>query len=113
MHELSALKGLIRQVEETARSEGGSKVSTVRLRVSTMSGMDADHVRETWEIASPGTMCEGARLEIEEIPPRFRCSGCGQEFFLSKEVVGCPQCGAEQVRTVPEASLVLESFDIE
>ncbi len=68
MHDSSMMKGLIRTAETAARQAGGSRVSGLRVRVGSLSGISPDHLRGHFEEAAAGTLLEGALLTVEEGP---------------------------------------------
>jgi len=65
MHEMSLLRGLMRQIEAAARSHGAERVSVVRLKLGPLAHIEPDHLREHFAQAERGTMADSARLEIE------------------------------------------------
>src|SRR5262249_48359815 len=65
MHEMSLLRGLMRQIEAAARSHGAERVSVVRLKLGPLAHIEPDHLREHFAQAARGTMADSARLEIE------------------------------------------------
>ncbi|MCL1922521.1 MAG: hydrogenase maturation nickel metallochaperone HypA [Propionibacteriaceae bacterium] len=94
MHELSLLVSVVNSVTQVARSRGATRIERVGLRVGARSGAVREALEGSWPLATPGTMCEQAILEIEEIPARVWCSTCEidqviDEFFALK----CPTCG--------------------
>lgn len=64
MHEMSLMKGLIRQLEEMASREGARAVTSIRLRLGALSHFSAGHFREHFDRVAPGTVAQGASLEI-------------------------------------------------
>jgi hydrogenase nickel incorporation protein HypA/HybF len=64
MHELSLMRGLMRQIEDLAAREGASTVTSIRLRLGALSHFSPAHFREHFEQIAPGTCAEGATLEI-------------------------------------------------
>jgi hydrogenase nickel incorporation protein HypA/HybF len=65
MHEMSLLRGLMKQIDETARRHGASRVRVVRLKLGPLAHIEPDHLREHFEEAAAGTIADGARLDIE------------------------------------------------
>lgn len=65
MHEHSLLRGLMSQIETTARGHGGGRVTVVRLKLGPLAHIEPDHLREHFVAAAKGTLAEDARLEIE------------------------------------------------
>ena len=64
MHESGLASGLIRQIESLAREHHAAQVTCVHLTVGALAPYSADHLRGHMEIASRGTLVEGARLDI-------------------------------------------------
>lgn len=65
MHEKSLLLGLMKQIESTARQNGGTRVSVVRLKLGPLAHIEPDHLREHFVEAAKGTIAEHAQLDIE------------------------------------------------
>jgi hydrogenase nickel incorporation protein HypA/HybF len=65
VHEMSLLRGLLRQIETVARKNGASRVRVIRLKLGPLAHIEPDHLREHFIDAARGTAAEGARLEIE------------------------------------------------
>jgi hydrogenase nickel incorporation protein HypA/HybF len=65
MHESGLIEDLIRKIEAAARANGGTKVTAVDLTIGAFASIEADHLREHFEVASAGTMAEGAELRIQ------------------------------------------------
>ena len=66
MHEASLMRSLMRKIESLAATEGGHRVTTVRVWLGALSHMSAAHFQEHFDQASKATVAEGALLEIEE-----------------------------------------------
>jgi len=64
MHELSLMRGLMRQIEDVAAREGASAVTSIRLRLGALSHFSPSHFREHFDQIALGTCAEGATLEI-------------------------------------------------
>lgn len=65
MHEQALMNDLMRKLEAEARSEGGHRVTRVRVRLGALSHFTEAHFREHFEDASRGTIAEGAAVEAE------------------------------------------------
>jgi hydrogenase maturation protein HypF len=65
MHEMSLLRGLIKQIDAIARDNDASRVTSVRLKLGPLAHIEPDHLREHFVEAAHGTVAEYAVLEIE------------------------------------------------
>ena len=68
MHESSLMTGLMRQVDSIARAQNATKVVGVRVKLGALSHMSPEHFRGHFDVASRGTLAEGATLAIEVMP---------------------------------------------
>jgi hydrogenase nickel incorporation protein HypA/HybF len=66
MHEASLIRDLIHKADSLAGSEHAVRVTTVQIWLGALSHMSAAHFRQHFEVASKGTIADGAALEIEE-----------------------------------------------
>jgi hydrogenase nickel incorporation protein HypA/HybF len=68
MHEHSLMADLLRTIERIGREQNARKILGVRIRLGALSHISPDHLSEHFVQAAAGTMAEGARLDIVEIP---------------------------------------------
>jgi hydrogenase nickel incorporation protein HypA/HybF len=111
MHEYSVVNALLRRVEESLRAYDVNAVRRLRLRIGALSGVDASLLRTAYELCAPGTCCEGAALEIDEVPARWTCPACDRQPPAGDRLV-CPVCGGA-VRLVEGDEILLEKIDLE
>ncbi|GAB4222032.1 MAG: hydrogenase maturation nickel metallochaperone HypA [Acidobacteriota bacterium] len=113
MHELSIAISLVEQLERAARREGAERVTAVRLVVGGLSGVEREPLEFCFPMAARGTLLEGARLEIEEVPPRVRCPACGaEETGGPAPVAACPRCGAAPVEILGGRELRVREMEV-
>ncbi len=113
MHELSIAQSLIRIAEETAAEQPG-RIVRLRLQVGQLSGVVPEALRFSFDLAAEGTRCQGARLEIEEIPVTVDCPACGEERTLETLYrFRCPVCDTPtpEIRCGKELDLVTIEVD--
>lgn len=111
MHELSIASAVVDAVRDAA---GGARVTQVRLRVGALSGVVPDALRFAFDVAATGTVCEGAALQMDEVPVTLWCEPCGLEGTLRGELrFRCPTCGEPtgEVRRGRELELVSIAVD--
>lgn len=79
MHELSIALSIVEGVEEEMARHQGARVATVHLKLGPLSGIVKDALVFSYDLACEGTVLEGSKLEIEEIPIVLFCENCRQE----------------------------------
>jgi hydrogenase nickel incorporation protein HypA/HybF len=92
MHELSIMESALSAAEDSARTAGAKRVHVIRLRIGALSGVVPEALQFAFEALAPGTLAEGARLDIEDVAARFWCAGCSREFESEDLFAECPVC---------------------
>ena len=111
MHELSLSGAIVNTVEKHA---AGRPVSVVNLRVGALRQVVPDTLDFYFGFVSKGTVCEGARLELELIPARLRCAACEREWEIELPIFMCPGCGPSgRVEVAAGDELEVESIEVE
>jgi Zn finger protein HypA/HybF involved in hydrogenase expression len=59
------------------------------------------------------TELDGAALEVERIPVRFRYQGCATEFDASDFVLDCPTCSRKDAKIIAGDELALSYLELE
>lgn len=98
MHELALARSLIEMVDDYALAHGARRVTRVHVRLGVLSALTRA-LYVSFRSASRGTSCEGAVLDIEEIPLTVHCRACdGVKTPSGPYNFRCPDCG----RATPE-----------
>jgi hydrogenase nickel incorporation protein HypA/HybF len=93
VHELSIATAVVTQVAEAVRANGGGHVASLRLRIGELAGVVPDALRFSFGLAGEGTVLDGARLEVETVPGRARCTNCGHESDVGMPpMLWCGDC---------------------
>jgi hydrogenase nickel incorporation protein HypA/HybF len=94
MHEYGIATSALRLVLEHAEANGATRVVRVVVRVGALSGVDAEALRFAFSAVIPGTLADGAALEIEDVPAVAHCATCDVEFSAGEDFIcACPRCG--------------------
>lgn len=112
VHELTVATSLIELASARAAREGGGRISRVVIRVGVLQHV-ARSIRFCFEAAARGTPCEGAVLEIEEVPLTVRCPNCGEGKVPSGPYnFRCRDCGAPTPHVVTGRELQFVSLSL-
>ena len=113
MHELSVCQALIRQVQDIAREHSAVAVTSVKLQIGPLSGVEADLLRQAFPLASAGSVAEAAQLVIEKLPIRVHCESCGAETAAEPNKLVCGTCGDWHTRLLSGDEMLLASVELE
>ncbi len=109
MHEMGITRNIVSIVAEHAASR---PVKRVRLEIGALTAVIPDAIRFCFDVASRGTVLDGAELEIIEIPGRARCRTCGAEIVPATLVPRCP-CGSLDVEKLAGEELNIKEYELE
>ncbi len=114
MHELSVAHNLIETAEKAARKAEATRVQAVHLRLGKLSGIVKDALLFSYEVATLGTLLEGSKLIVEELPVIVYCAACKTEtILLDIQRFRCSVCNSPTGDIRQGRELELVSLEIE
>jgi len=112
MHELSVCQALVEQAERIAR-ERQARVIRLMLTIGPLSGVESELLRRAFPLASAGTVCEGAVLEILAAPVTVFCPDCTATSEVAANKLLCPECGNWRTSLASGDEMVLQRVELE
>jgi hydrogenase nickel incorporation protein HypA/HybF len=98
MHEIGLMQRMVEVALDRAASAGACHVQRVTVRVGAESGVVPEVIMLAFDVATRGTIAEGAELQIEDVALICFCAACELEFAPADTLHECPNChrlGAE------------------
>jgi hydrogenase nickel incorporation protein HypA/HybF len=112
MHELSIAMSIVEMAQEEAEHRG-VKVEAVHLELGLLSGVVKEALLFSYEVACAGTVLEGSRLVIEEIPIEVYCPLCmTQKQLSSMQWFCCPDCGTPTPDVIHGRELMIRALEV-
>ncbi len=109
MHELSIANAVL---TTTLKHAEDRPVELVAVRAGKLRQVVPGSLRFYWEVVTRETVCEGARLEIEEIEARARCGDCAAEWQPLVAGFRCPGCASARVEVIAGEELEIEYLEL-
>ena len=104
---------IIQGASQEAMRQGGARVHAVHLKLGPLSGVVKAALLFSYGLACEGTLLEGSRLVIEEVPIVVYCPDCEMEKTLdSIQRFCCPSCGALTSEVVSGKQLELVAIEL-
>ena len=113
MHELAICQALMNQVETIAMERNAVNVLSIVVGMGPLSGVEEQLLLHAYPVASAGTVAEGARLVIESLPLRVKCTQCGSESDALPNKLVCKRCGDWRTTLISGDELMLMSVELE
>ena len=110
MHELSIAQAVLDSVE---RHAGGRRVTKVELEVGHLRQVVPSALSFAFELITPGTVAEGAELELRQVPAAGYCRSCEIETELPALPFCCGRCGGFELDVIRGEELLINSLEVE
>ena len=112
MHELSIAMSIVEMAQEEAERRNVT-IDAVHLELGPLSGVVADALLFSYEIACSGTPLEGSRLIIKETAIEAYCPTCKtQRVLKSMQWFCCPECGTPTPEVIHGRELVVTALEV-
>lgn len=112
MHELSLAMSIVDIAIEEAHARAVT-IEAIHLDLGPLSGVVADALRFSWDIACQGTPLEGTRLLIHEIPVEIHCFTCNAHRTLdSMQWLCCPVCSMPALGVIHGKELAVTALEV-
>jgi hydrogenase nickel incorporation protein HypA/HybF len=112
MHELSIAMSIVDMAQEEAESRD-VLIDAVYLELGLLSGVVADALLFSYEIACSGTRLEGSRLVIKEVPIEVYCPTCmARRILPSMQWFCCPECGRPTSDVIHGKELAITALEV-
>jgi len=95
---MSIAESVLGIVEAGARRAGLKAVTAVRLEIGTLAAVEPEALRFCFGAVVKGSLAEGARLDILEIPALAWCMRCSRSVQVASRADECPACGSSQLQ---------------
>lgn len=113
MHEFSIALSIIDIAEKEAKKAKSTKVTELVLDVGTMAGIEFHSLDFALESAIKNTMLEHAKIIVNKIQSRAKCSDCNHEFENQTAFDPCPECGGFYHTTLVGKELKVKSLVVD
>ena len=113
MHEMSLCEGVVGLIEDEARQHGFHRVKSVTLEIGVLGHVAPEAMAFCFEAVSNGTIADGAKLIIDQIPGSGWCLDCGKTEPLTERFGACPDCGQHHVQMTAGDELKVRELEVE
>lgn len=112
MHELGLATEILDVALAEAARQQAKRITTIYLQVGVIRAVEHEHLSFMFDHLSKGTLAEGVKLSIEEIPVQVECPSCGviESAAFAWE---CPKCKGHEIHIMGGDALDIVSIDIE
>ena len=113
MHEMSLCEGILQILEDNAASQRYQRVKVVWLEIGALSGVEPEAMRFGFDVVMKGTLADGARLEIIDVPGAAWCMQCAATVAVQQRFDSCPRCGGYQLQISGGEAMRIKELEVE
>jgi hydrogenase nickel incorporation protein HypA/HybF len=112
MHELSIAQSIVDIVQQHVPDCREGAVEWVRIQVGQLAGVVPESLEFCFSVIVSDTPLSGARLEIDYVATKSRCTACDESFFMEKPAFRCPSCGGSELKLISGTELQVVEIQI-
>ncbi len=112
MHELSIAMQIIEIAEEEATKHEASSISSLKLDIGTLSGIEPEALELAMEEAVKGSLAHNAKVLFNYIQAVAVCEDCCHEFNSQDYFKTCPFCNSLNTSLIKGKELKIASIDL-
>ena len=113
MHEMSLCEGVLRILEEQANAQHFTHVKTVWLEIGELASVEKEAMRFGFDVVMKGSLADGARLEIIDVPGQAWCMQCMKVVTIKNLFDACDSCGSHQLQVTGGEELRIKELEVE
>lgn len=113
MHEYHGAVQIIEHAQDLCRERGHNQVNRIQLLIGEASGYSFEIVKEYFEEAAVGTVCEGAEVTVRKTALMLRCPNCNELFPKRPFKYDCPICGTPGIPTDAGKEMTIDEMESE
>jgi hydrogenase nickel incorporation protein HypA/HybF len=89
-------------------------IAAVHVDIGPLSGVVAEALLFSYDMVCSGTVLEGSRLVIKEVPIEVYCPTCKTQRILgSMQWFRCPECSAPTADVIHGRELVITALEVQ
>jgi hydrogenase nickel incorporation protein HypA/HybF len=111
MHELSIAMSIVEMAQEEAELRS-VQVDAVYLDLGALSGVVKEALLFSYDVACGGTLLEGSRLIVNDIPIEVYCPACKAAKRLPSQWFCCPDCGTRTPEVIHGKELMITALEL-
>jgi hydrogenase nickel incorporation protein HypA/HybF len=113
MHEMSLAEGIVQIIEDAAKQQGFSRVTTVFVELGELASVEPESLSFCFEAVTRNTVAAGAALVFVPIAGVGWCLSCSQSVALHQLHDPCPQCGSFQICPTAGTEMRVKELEVD
>ena len=113
MHEMSLCEGILQILETESAQKNFKKVKSVALEIGSLSGVEIEALKFSFDVVMKGSLAEGSELIIIDKPATAWCMQCAEAVTIKQRYDDCPKCGSAQLQVTGGEELSIKELEVE
>jgi hydrogenase nickel incorporation protein HypA/HybF len=113
MHELGLASSIFDILRQYVPGDQAARVRRVHVKVGELAGVVPDSLAFCFDAIVEGTPYRSAVLDIERVPTRGVCAGCGATSPVQPPVFACPVCRSPHITMVSGQELSVSDVEVD
>ncbi len=122
MHEFSFAYDIFKIAEATALKYNANKISQVYLEIGELTLIVPELLKRSFEMATKGSIAEGAELKIEIVPGKIKCRDCSkvstvtlseESYLTGLQLFQCRHCQSKNTEIIEGKKANIKNIKIQ
>lgn len=109
---MSLAEGVLEAILDAARQQEVQRITAVWLEIGRLSSVEPESMAFCFDVVVRGSIAEGARLEIIDVPGQGWCMQCSEAIPLNEVYGECPRCGGYQVQVTGGTEMRIKEIEV-
>lgn len=109
---MSLAEGVLQLIEDAARKQDFTKVTTVWLELGQLSGVEPEAMKFCFDAVTRDSIADGANLEIIALPGTGWCMECSMMVPMAEVFGECPQCGGHRLQVTGGTEMRVKELEV-
>jgi hydrogenase nickel incorporation protein HypA/HybF len=109
---MSLAEGVLQLIEDAARAQDFTRVTTVWLEIGQLSGVEVEAMKFCFDAVMRDSIADGARLEVIALPGVGWCMECSKSMPMAEVFGECPQCGGYQMQVTGGTEMRVKELEV-
>ncbi len=113
VHELSIAQNILDIAVAAAEREGAQKITRINIVAGEVRAIVTEQLTFCFDVIAGNTIASGAELNLEIVPVRGKCRGCGEEFIVEGFLYICPRCRSGDIEITGGTELRITDIEVD
>ena len=112
VHEMAIAQNIVDIAVAAAERGEAQRITRVNVVAGEMRAIVPMQLVFCFGVAAENTIASGAELNLQIVPVKGKCRGCGEDFVIEEFSYICPRCGDSDIEITGGTELRIKDIEV-